>query len=104
MNPHLFIKKISALKEDFYAVGSRLLDAVAHLDVYEGITGGAAFQLRHVVLAHDPSCADVRCPRPGLMIEFHPKPQRGKPRHISPPIQFSAYIIRKKAQIDLVRF
>ena len=85
MDSHLFIKKISALKEDFYAIRARLLDAVAHLDVDEGITGGTAFQLRHVVLAHDPSSADVRCPRPGLMIEFHSKPQWGKPRHIPPP-------------------
>ena len=37
------------------------------------------------------------------MIEFHAKPPRRKSRHIAPAIQFSAYIIGKQAQIDLVR-
>ena len=104
MDTHFFIEKISALKKDFYPIRPGLLDAKAHLDIYKCVAGCTAFQFCHMVLPHNPGCAYVRCPWPGLMIEFHAKPPRCKSRHISPAIQFSAYIIGKKAQIDLVRF
>ena len=88
MDSHFFIKKISALKEDFYAGGPGLLDTVAHLDIYERVRGCAGFQLCQMVLAHDTGCADVRCPRPGPMVELHSKSPWGKSRHISPACAF----------------